>query len=462
MLILLLFSLALSSIVVFNPPSLRDKFGQKYPNRAIPASLGNFGNPPYGTSLVGTLFRPQNPEERDGCSVLTPISFNQEDPDHNSSPILLLDRGTCAFVVKVRHAEDIGARLVLIVNNQDSDIQSIIMTDNGLGGNLKIPAYLISKEDGQTLKDFLDNPDYENHINMAVTFEIRKSTEKVKAWIYTSPTSPVGRQLMSELGPYIEKFSVRNLEFNHHFVLWYCPECAATGYNRDNKDCISGGRYCYLDPAEDDDTINGRDVMYEDLRLMCLYNLTTRHSYSKYFQYHSRYHVQCKDEKLYTEACSKKIIEDLGVQYKDIQSCINKTFTGPNQVIDDNFVMSMEKDHIIENYIPFVPAIVINEQVYKGDLEAEAIYLTFCEAYGWGDQPSFCKTHEKDKNDKESKSGKNTALIVIAVIVLILLIIAILVVYRAIVKKDLNRDMKIQVNNAVAQYFQLAENPGRY
>jgi hypothetical protein len=460
--VLLLLPLCLASVVVFNPPQLRDKFAQKYPNRAIPASLGNFGNPPYGTSLVGTLFRPSSVSEQDGCSVLTPIPFNQDDPDHNSSPILLLDRGTCAFVIKVRHAEDIGARLVLIVNNQDTNIDSIIMTDNGLGGNLKIPAFLISKEDGQTLKDALENSEYKNHINLAVTFDIKKSNEKIKAWVYTSPTSVEGRKLMSELGPYIEKFSIDQLDFNHHFVLWYCPECAAGGYKSDNKDCISGGRYCFLDPDEGNDEINGRNVMMEDLRLMCLFNLTTKHSYTKYFQYQTRYDKKCVGDLLYSEKCSKEIIEDLGVKYQALEKCVRASFEGENYIMDDNHVMKLEKDHIIENFIPFAPAIVINDQLYKGDLEADAIYKAFCAAYGWGKEPDFCKD-SKDKDDKdEKKSGTNTALIIIAVIVLILLIIAILVVYRAIVKKDLNRDMKLQVNTAVAQYFQLAETPSRY
>lgn len=458
----LLLNFCFASVVVFNPPELRDKFTQKYPNRAIPASLGNFGNPPYGSSLIGTLFRPSRPNEQDGCSVLTPIPFNQEDPDHNSSPILLLDRGTCAFVIKVRHAEDIGARLVLIVNDQDSDIESIIMTDNGLGGNLKIPAYLISKEDGQTLKEALLNPDYTNHINLAVTFDIKKSSNKIKAWVYTSSTSPESRKLMTELAPYIEKFSIKQLDFAHHFVLWFCPECEIGDYKNENKDCISGGRYCFLDPDEKNDQINGRNVMMEDLRLMCLFNLTAKHNYSKYFKYLVRYSDKCIGDLLFSEKCSKEVVESLGVKFKAVEKCVKETFDGEKFELDDNHVMRMEKKHNIENFIPFAPAVVINDQVYKGDLEADAIFRAFCAAYGWGKEPEFCGGSKDGSGNRDRGREGRTGWVVVAVVVLLLMIVAILAVYKAVVRNDLNRDMKLQVNTAVAQYFHLAETQGRY
>jgi hypothetical protein len=462
MFLFLYISIASSSVIVYSPVELREELKSKYNSGSIPASLGNFGNPPYGTSLVGTVFQPESIKELDGCSPLTPIKFNKDDPDHNSSPILLLERGNCAFVIKVRHAEDIGARLVLIVNNKDSDIDSIIMTDNGLGGNLKIPAFLISREDGQTIRDYLEKPEFKYHVNLAVQFDMSKGSGKVKSWIYSSPTNTQARTLIGDLSTYIQKFDTQNLEFAHHFVLWYCPECAEKGYKEDNKDCISGGRYCFLDPDEKNDEINGRQIMLEDLRLMCLFNLTSKKDYSDYFEYHSMYNQKCKDSKFLTESCSKDVIEGLGVKYEKVQDCVKNSFNGNDYAIDDNRAMKVEREHIFENFMPFEPAIVINDQLYRGDLEAEPIFQAICSGYGWGLKPKFCEIEESEESSgksTETKSKVSKALIIVAIILSILLIIAILVVYRAIVKKDLNRDMKIQVNNAVAQYFQLAENP---
>lgn len=66
----------------------------------------------------------------------------------------MLRRGECAFVTKVRHAQDIGAKAVFIINDIDENIESFVMSDNGTAGNLEIPALLISKEDGETFRNF--------------------------------------------------------------------------------------------------------------------------------------------------------------------------------------------------------------------------------------------------------------------------------------------------------------------
>ena len=74
----------------------------------------------------------------------------------------------------------------------------------------------------------------------------------------------------------------------------------------------------------------------------------------------------------------------------------------------------------------------------------------------------MCKRFHPDNSDEETKDKTtSTVILIIGIIASIILIAGILIVYKMIVKKDLNRDMKIQVNNAVAQYFQLVELPSK-
>ena len=47
-----------------------------------------------------------------GCGPIT------RDPSWPADPIIMLDRGDCTFVQKVRHAENAGASAVLIVDNK--------------------------------------------------------------------------------------------------------------------------------------------------------------------------------------------------------------------------------------------------------------------------------------------------------------------------------------------------------
>jgi hypothetical protein len=124
--------------------------------------------------LVGRVFyrvddQASNEEDRHkqlACSKLPPMQFDN-DPDLINSPILMVDRGKCSFVQKVRHAQDIGAAAVLIVDNKPGeDIEHIIMSDDGTGGNLYIPAILISYEDGEIIKRYLSNNAYSKNVAM--------------------------------------------------------------------------------------------------------------------------------------------------------------------------------------------------------------------------------------------------------------------------------------------------------
>jgi len=64
----------------------------------------------------------------------------------------MIDRGTCAFTVKVKNAQDAGAKGVIIVDNVAS------APPDGLGGSdstIVIPAVRITMADGKTLKSAL-------------------------------------------------------------------------------------------------------------------------------------------------------------------------------------------------------------------------------------------------------------------------------------------------------------------
>lgn len=455
--ILLLILPILSKIIVLHPESMRQDFEERYPSGDIPASLGNFGNPPYGSSLVGHVYYPLVIEDRSGCSTLSPIKFSTDsDPDLVNTPILILDRGDCAFVVKVRHAEDIGAKLVIIANHDNSDPESIIMTDNGQGGNLNIPAMLISKSDADLIKKYLNDVKNPEKISLSVSFDMQKTSDVISYSIWSTPTSYLSQIFMMSFADVGSQFVRKVAEFAPYYVLWYCPDCENDGYIEDHPDCVSGGRYCSPDPDEDG-VLTGRDVMFEDLRQLCIYKLYSKNDYKQWFHYQKEYYLSCGLE-AFSTTCSRKLMNKIGVSFTEVQTCVDNSFEGKNPALDDNSILRNQMDAWLDVNIPYYPSIVINEQIYRGDLEAKSVMDAMCSGYMWGSEPQPCKDRYPDKNnDKEEESGSNTFLIIIAVIASILLVAGILIIYKVIVKKDLNRDMKVQVNNAVAQYFQLAE-----
>lgn len=70
--------------------------------------------------------------------------------------MIMVDRGECTFVSKTRNIARAGGEMAIIVNDRaNQNINNIIMSDDGTGLGLRIPSVLISKNDGDILKDYL-------------------------------------------------------------------------------------------------------------------------------------------------------------------------------------------------------------------------------------------------------------------------------------------------------------------
>merc|ERR1711966_154035 len=110
----------------------------------IKHTIGSFGNPNYGGSIVGQLLYFKS--EHLGCRPLDRSLYMGME---GRTMIVMLDRGNCTFVQKVRDAENIAANAVIIVNTDDT---LVTMADDGSGRNIGIPSVLISKSEGARLE----------------------------------------------------------------------------------------------------------------------------------------------------------------------------------------------------------------------------------------------------------------------------------------------------------------------
>ena len=59
-------------------------------------------------------------------------------------------------MTKVRNIEKAGGSLAVIIDDtSNEDVSKVIMSDDGTGTGIRIPAMLIGKKEGQILKEFL-------------------------------------------------------------------------------------------------------------------------------------------------------------------------------------------------------------------------------------------------------------------------------------------------------------------
>lgn len=441
-----------ASIHIYSPDQLREEVTRRYFENAIPNSLGNFGNPPYGSSILGRVFWPGTEQEL-ACGALTYIDFT-EDPDPVNSPILLLKRGTCSFVQKVRHAQDIGAAAVVIYNNKDDTVDGIVMADDGTAGNLVIPAFLINKVDGEAVIQYLNNPDFSRRVSLQLQFEMNHPGTYVEYTLWMSPDHWLIRSFLHEFAASAKRFKADEAIFTPHYVLWYCMECRKDEFTADHPDCFSGGRYCAPDP-DGIGSLTGRDVLYEDLRQLCIYDLYKAGQMDKWWDYVYTLNSTCSDGH-FNKDCSHKAMEEAKIDVVRVDNCVDSSFSSPDHAKASNTILAKEKTTLMDAGIFFYPTIMINNQTFRGDLEFDEVRLAICA--GFKTRPKVC--YEWDgydfdpDNDEESQSD---GISVLTLVLILSIGVALLVVGMFLVWRWIRSEMQKEMRREVSQYIALAE-----
>jgi hypothetical protein len=195
-----------TDIIVRSPSSLRAKFK----NGSIKTSYALFGYNPYGYTLTGRVFYdPDNTEVDLACDaekLKGLVTEKSNRVDH--AAIVMVDRGNCKFTNKARNIQNAGGKVALIVNYVEGDPTSVIMRDDGTGSDIMIPLVLISKEDGEILKDYYktnkNNPDALRKLVLDVDFQIEHSRNTAKVEVFMNSDSIEIYKLVQELSKYEE------------------------------------------------------------------------------------------------------------------------------------------------------------------------------------------------------------------------------------------------------------------
>ena len=439
----LFFLLVLSEakVYVLSPPGLKAEMQSRNPGVGeVRASLGNFGNPPYGTAIVGRVFFAKRHE-----MVCEPPEIDfASDPDTVSVPILLAKRGDCTFAVKARQAENSGFKALLVLDNIDELTENVVMADSGYGGNIQIPSFLISKSDGEEMLRYIELL-YEEVV-VKLVFEVKKRDFVIVNLWFSSNEQQAGT-FLAELSVYLHKFEKAKVEIEPHYALWNCKECADVGYLQEHSDCISGGRYCAPDP-DGVGPAKGRDVLYEDLRQLCVFNVTyTDPTYARWLDYLRYFNSSCLSHSDLTEKCSISAMRSASVDAKQVLDCVENSFKGDNPAINDNWRMQWEKTVWTSSSPGFYPALIINSEMYRGDWEGQNVAKAICASFY--DPPDYCSEIDFIVIDPP---GVSPGLIVVLLAVLFAVIVGVLVGCRLYLKRELTGTMNQQVSLAVSQY----------
>jgi len=297
---------------------------------------------------------------------------------------MMVDRGSCTFVTKVRNAQKAGAQAVIVVDTTDDDGNLPVMGDDGTSGDIVIPSMLIGSSNGTTIKATIST------IIVAMTWVF---TGNVDWLLWTSCYDPQSVEFKSVFGDVVP-FLFGTQFTPHYFILngtnYGCTEptlpCGSL--------CTNEGRYCAVDPYIEG--VRGSDVVIENLRQRCIFQVGNYSYPEKWWDYVSAWQTKCGNNgSTWTQECSDSILKNLGVDSSLVSNCIDNsggTTSGPNPLLE------METASLAQYGVFALPTVLINSRIYRGNMSCPSpvSYVTcgvlggICSAYGNSKLPCVC------------------------------------------------------------------------
>ena len=176
-----------------------------------------FGIPPYGGSINQFVYY----ADSDLCdsNVKKTIGYPTRPKDDSGkmkpwpSPyILMVDRGGCTFVQKVRNAQRSGAAAVIIADDTcmcsagdkcqsdagvDCETREPVMADDGSGSDITIPSMLLFKQDADVIKTALKA---NTNVQLEMAWALPNPNKVVEYSLWSTPTDTIAKDFLTLFG----------------------------------------------------------------------------------------------------------------------------------------------------------------------------------------------------------------------------------------------------------------------
>mmetsp|Transcript_10681 Transcript_10681/g.15587 ORF Transcript_10681/g.15587 Transcript_10681/m.15587 type:complete len:501 (+) Transcript_10681:109-1611(+) len=371
-----------------------------------------FGIPPYGGSIQQNVIYDQS------LNLCSPV----EHRGWKAPFILMVDRGDCTFVQKVRNAQHAGAAAVIIADNAcqckhekvctpaantQCEKHEPIMADDGSGDDITIPSVLLFKTDADDLKKVLNRG---KTVRMELAWSVPNPDDHVEWDLWTSPTDYASAQFKEEFRVAAIALGERATLTPHMYIY---DGLSAKCRNKEGKSecfnlCTNNGRYCATDPDGDlDYGISGADVVYESIRRLCIWELYGDDGVGmQWWDYIKAFNEQCDNEQDFMQdECVKSVMDATDIEFDTVEQCIFNH--GGLESDEANDILDKQLDEKESNGIVIMPVVYVNGVAVRGRLEFATIFKAVCAGYAEGSKPNICTKCSECKDElKCVKTGK--------------------------------------------------------
>lgn len=371
-----------------------------------------FGVPPYGGSIAQSVYYAASDlcdptvDTRGGYPIRAKDNTGKMEP-WPSPYILMVDRGGCSFVQKVRNAQRSGAAGVVIADNtclcSDKNCVSAngqdvcqpaepIMADDGSGGDISIPSFLMFKVDADQIKAELQA----NHmVQVEMQWALPKPDDRVEYDLWTTPSDPVSKDFQKKFEPVAQALGDRAY-FTPHMYIYDGVKSNCQGFDGKNMCfnlCTNNGRYCATDPDNDlDHGISGADVVKESLRRICIWKHYGEADGvgKEWWNYVSQFMERCDNPDYFAnDDCAKDCYKHAKINEDIIERCMRDS--GGLEKDTPNTFLDLEMQAQVSRGVVILPTAFVNTVALRGGLNVDTVFTAICNGYLDGTEPSICK-----------------------------------------------------------------------
>jgi hypothetical protein len=382
----------------------------------------------------------------------------------------LIDRGNCSFVTKVRNVQQAGGHIALIINNNPyEDVNDVIMVDDGRGRDLVIPGVLITQQQGEKIKQFYNEnklfPKILDDIRVEVDFEMENRTNIVKLDFFVTSFNENFYNLINEISSHFKE--IKELIDLNIFYISHSSYNFAEGYYRDIPNCYGSGLHCHH-PGKFN-VNDGRIFLKEDINQKCILNYSKEiKNIGLYLDYLNNFYIDCANKTNFNPECSAIVAEKIGLPLDKINKCFHDSFDINSlekydknlmkffNIYSKNLLLTNDDRKKSQNFISFIPSLMINNRNFWGSWTLENIFEAICSVFQ--KKPQICY----DEGYFKSKFSISKFSIFLLIILVIAINIFIFILCKNFIKKRIverieSTDINHKINTVVTSYLALRE-----
>ena len=413
------------------------------------------------------LYDTKNEQNQYGCEKFN--RYTEENPIVGDSPFIIVKKGLCSVIEKVRNIEEAGGHAAIIVDDKNEPPEKMFLADDGQGGDISIPAVLISLSDGQKLIEYYTSHlhDKSNRIRLEIHFLLEKTDNTVKYDIWFTPDQENVYKFLKDFEKYqklLDKTAILGMHYITYPYFSYDPNS-----NTPIEDCLGSGLYCVRPGNLISD---GALIALESIKQKCIYKYVYENSqYSvpeqTFWNYMTKFYEKCiYDKKTYNKMCSEGLLESIGLQKSVIEQCISDSFIGTsyekqktnwNKILK-NKILDEEYEIRKRYYITRVPSLTINGKLYDGSWRAEYVFDALCASLN--KKPKVCFTEGTQVEVK----GFSVPVVFLIIILVLAINIILFIICKNFIKNSLidrikSTDIDSKIDTAVNSYLALRQQP---